>query len=138
MNLEHIDKALERLLERRQELGRQIAQTVPAPKVFSQYQKCSRDNCRCQKGQGHGPYYYASVRVGDEVRKLYLGKDRKVEGREFPALQGKRIIGRGERKKLAADLDDARKLELELLQIQNAVNHRLPEILEEVERMGSK
>lgn len=37
--------------------------------------RCGRPNCRCAKGQKHGPYYYLYWRVDGKAKRLYLGKD---------------------------------------------------------------
>ncbi len=39
------------------------------------YVKCGKETCRkCKEGRGHGPYIYKSVREGERVKSVYLGK----------------------------------------------------------------
>lgn len=40
--------------------------------VCSQFIRCGKDGCRCQKGVLHGPYYYRIWREGSKVHKAYV------------------------------------------------------------------
>lgn len=57
-----------------------------------QYRKCGKASCRtCQRGQGHGPYWYAYWKDGKKVRSQYVGKEhpdvtQREDKEEMPAL----------------------------------------------------
>ncbi|MFQ5795497.1 MAG: DUF6788 family protein [Candidatus Bipolaricaulia bacterium] len=36
--------------------------------------RCGKPNCKCTKGELHGPYWYAYWREGKRVRSGYVGK----------------------------------------------------------------
>lgn len=40
--------------------------------VHAQMIRCGRSNCRCTRGQLHGPYYYRFFREGDKLTKKYV------------------------------------------------------------------
>jgi hypothetical protein len=40
--------------------------------VCSQWVRCGRPNCRCTRGQLHGPYYYRFWRQHGRLRKAYV------------------------------------------------------------------
>jgi len=42
--------------------------------VCAQMKRCGRSNCRCLKGQLHGPYFYQFWRQGRKLRKKYVKK----------------------------------------------------------------
>jgi len=41
--------------------------------------RCGKAGCKCAKGQGHGPYWYAFWTAGGRTRSQYIGKS--VPGR---------------------------------------------------------
>jgi hypothetical protein len=45
-----------------------------AGSVCAQSVKCGRPNCRCARGQLHGPYYYRFFRERGKLRKRYVRK----------------------------------------------------------------
>ena len=38
------------------------------------YTSCQRGNCKCMRGQKHGPFLYASLRLGRRTVQRYVGK----------------------------------------------------------------
>ncbi len=40
--------------------------------VCAQYVRCGKSECRCQRGEPHGPYYYRVWREGERVQKVYV------------------------------------------------------------------
>ncbi len=40
--------------------------------VCEQYVRCGKAECRCQRGEPHGPYYYRVWREGERVQKVYV------------------------------------------------------------------
>lgn len=37
--------------------------------------RCGKENCRCNRGKLHGPYWYSYMRVKDKVTSQYVGKN---------------------------------------------------------------
>lgn len=48
-----------------------LPKTLPGA-VCEQWRTCGRKNCRCARGQPHGPYYYRFFRVNGRLRKEYV------------------------------------------------------------------
>ena len=51
----------------------------PLPKmlpgaVCAQMVKCGKPNCKCTRGELHGPYFYRFYRCGNKLRKVYVRK----------------------------------------------------------------
>jgi hypothetical protein len=44
--------------------------------VISEFKKCGKPNCKCQRGELHGPYYYRFYRVEGKLRREYVSKSR--------------------------------------------------------------
>jgi hypothetical protein len=42
--------------------------------IHVRYAQCRKGNCKCTHGQPHGPFLYASLRVGRKNVYRYLGK----------------------------------------------------------------
>lgn len=40
--------------------------------ICEQYVRCGRANCRCARGELHGPYYYRFYRENGQLKKEYL------------------------------------------------------------------
>lgn len=40
--------------------------------VCEQFIRCGKPNCRCRKGEPHGPYFYRIWRDGPTVNKVYV------------------------------------------------------------------
>ena len=40
--------------------------------LMKYYLSCGNPNCRCKKGQGHGPYYYLQVKTKGKNKMYYL------------------------------------------------------------------
>lgn len=43
--------------------------------VCKQMKRCGKPNCKCAKGELHGPYYYRFYYRGGRQRKKYVKKD---------------------------------------------------------------
>lgn len=57
-----------------------------------QYRKCGKARCStCQKGLGHGPYWYAYWREGARLRSGYVGK---LPPANMPVVAAKRAAER--------------------------------------------
>lgn len=48
--------------------------------LVERYAPCGKPNCKCKKkgAKGHGPYYYAQVKVKGRYTYVYLGKDKEL------------------------------------------------------------
>jgi hypothetical protein len=44
-----------------------------------QWVKCGKPECRCARGELHGPYYYVFDRVNRRLRKTYVSRERLPE-----------------------------------------------------------
>jgi len=53
-----------RVLERREEGGITICKELVS---------CGKEGCKCQRGEGHGPYWYAYWYEGAKHTSLYIG-----------------------------------------------------------------
>lgn len=53
-------------------------ETQPAPggSYVLEYISCGKPNCKCARGELHGPYWYLHRSVGGRTVKKYLGKQR--------------------------------------------------------------
>ncbi len=40
--------------------------------VLTEYKKCGRGNCRCARGELHGPYYYRFFREEGRLHRAYV------------------------------------------------------------------
>lgn len=84
--------ALDELEARLKEIDREIERTrselremTPQAKLYFKYVRCGKPNCRCNQGQKHGPYAYASYRDQDgRVRTVYWGKQPKLPADYVP------------------------------------------------------
>ena len=47
--------------------------------IHVQWVKCGRPNCRCNRGDPHGPYYYLFQWIGGRLRKTYVSRKRLPE-----------------------------------------------------------
>ena len=59
--------------------GREVVKIERVGKRTYQHEliKCGKKNCRCVKGKGHGPYWYAYYWQGGRLKSEYIGKVRK-------------------------------------------------------------
>lgn len=48
-----------------------LPKTLPGA-VCAQWVKCGKPNCRCARGELHGPYWYRFYRQGDRLVKQYV------------------------------------------------------------------
>lgn len=40
--------------------------------MVSLYRRCGKKGCACQKGDGHGPAYYISIKENNKTRMVYI------------------------------------------------------------------
>ncbi len=63
----------------------ELREMTPQAKLYFKYVRCGKRNCRCNQGQKHGPYAYASYRDQDgRVRTVYWGKEPKLPADYIP------------------------------------------------------
>ncbi len=75
--MKEIRELVERVKKMERELRelRSVRSSSMKKGYFVRYVKCGKKNCRvCASGEGHGPYVYKTVREGDRVRSIYMGK----------------------------------------------------------------
>jgi hypothetical protein len=74
-----IGKSTPRLLPK---MGvRQVA--VAEGAVCAQMVRCGKANCRCARGELHGPYFYRFTRDGGRLQKQYIKRSEVAEWREL-------------------------------------------------------
>ena len=66
----------EQELQIRQRADREVVGVRKAKGGYYQleYIKCGKPKCKCTKGKGHGPYWYAYWSEGGKTRSKYIGK----------------------------------------------------------------
>ena len=66
--------------------------------VCAQYKRCGKGNCRCTRGELHGPYFYRFQWYGGRMVKEYVRLDRVEETRKacdnYRALQAQLLARR--------------------------------------------
>jgi hypothetical protein len=74
-----------RIQRKRQELVRQIPPggEILKASLIERLTVCGRPGCRCQQGQKHGPYLYASVFDGKQSRQVYVPQSMEVQVRRW-------------------------------------------------------
>jgi hypothetical protein len=63
--------------------GRQVVEERPASAGTLRLEmvKCGKDRCkRCERGEGHGPYWYLYFRRNGKLTSKYVGKTDDPEG----------------------------------------------------------
>lgn len=58
----------------RTETGKPLPKTLPGA-VCAQWVRCGRPNCRCARGELHGPYWYRFYRSGGRLMKQYVRRE---------------------------------------------------------------
>jgi hypothetical protein len=91
----------------------------PLPKmlpgtVCQQWVRCGRPNCRCARGELHGPYAYYFVRMNGRLRKRYV-RPAEVDGVRAACEAHQR-----QRRELAAWRDCLRQLAAQLSEVQRS------------------
>jgi hypothetical protein len=74
MNKEEIRSAIYRLQGERRRLERILLNTGRQLPIWitSQYTYCKKGNCKCTRGQPHGPFYYVFFKKAGKVLHRYL------------------------------------------------------------------
>jgi hypothetical protein len=74
MSKEEIKSAIYKLQEERRRLERIVLNTGRQLPVWitSQYTYCKKGNCKCTRGEPHGPFYYVFFKKADKVMHRYL------------------------------------------------------------------
>lgn len=57
--------------------------------------RCGKPNCKCARGQKHGPYYYLYRRIDDKAERFYLGGPEEAEVARQTLLEIRRKSWRG-------------------------------------------
>jgi hypothetical protein len=93
--------------------GREVVETKRAGDGWTyrlEKVKCGKENCRCARGELHGPYWYAYRTVDGKTKSKYIGKKlpeqvrkelhgqaadmimRRIGAPELPGLDGQQIL----------------------------------------------
>jgi hypothetical protein len=76
--------------------------------ICAQYKKCGKSNCKCSRGELHGPYYYRFMWLGGRVIKSYVKlkdvDEQKAACARYRALQNKLLAGRQRYSQMIATL----------------------------------
>src|SRR5713101_7158286 len=40
--------------------------------IHATFSKCGKPNCKCARGEPHGPYFHRYYRIGDRIKKEYI------------------------------------------------------------------
>ena len=76
--LQELDEEIERARS-------ELHEMTPQAKLYFKYVRCGKPSCRCNRGQKHGPYAYASYRDDEgRVRTVYWGKQPKLPADYIP------------------------------------------------------
>jgi hypothetical protein len=86
LELVKLDEAIHRLLESRMVAETEIRERPDREVVVRKrvgnltYQqervRCGKPNCKCAKGNLHGPYWYVYWSEGGKTKSMYVGKQR--------------------------------------------------------------
>lgn len=84
--------------------------------LSERYTQCRKGNCKCTRGEPHGPFLYMSVKIKGKIRYRYVGKredQQIVEGlRRYKEFQSKL----GKTRKISQEINELwNKLRKELL-----------------------
>lgn len=53
-------------------LPKTMAAAIAFGNLHAQFVRCGKENCRCARGQLHGPYHYLFWREAGQLRKVYV------------------------------------------------------------------
>jgi len=101
-------------------MGMKRAKTLPKTlpgAVCVQWVRCGKPNCRCARGELHGPYYYRFWRENGKLHKMYVKREDLAEVQE--ACEARRR----ERRELRAAMQEFQDLLSTIRRIEN--NERL-------------
>lgn len=77
MDLPEIRKKISLLQKERSFLENnlmQIRSKMEAGSLFQIYTACRKGNCKCIRGEKHGPFLYLSQKVDGKLKQRYVGK----------------------------------------------------------------
>jgi len=77
MGLPEIRKEITVLQKNRESLELQLIRTrlsMEAGSLSSRYTSCRRGNCKCTRGEKHGPFLYLHQKVDGKMKWRYVGK----------------------------------------------------------------
>lgn len=97
MNKEGIRIAIYRLQEERRRIERILLNTGRQLPVWitSQYTYCKKGNCKCTRGEPHGPFYYMFFKQAGKVTHRYLPE------KKLDTISGQSNAYRGYNQRLA-------------------------------------
>jgi hypothetical protein len=87
------------------ENAKTLPKTLPGV-VCEQWKRCGQKNCRCSRGDLHGPYYYRFWRQAGRLCKTYVRKSDVVD------IRGRCLARRQDRAELHAALQEIQDMAL--------------------------
>ena len=97
----------------RTDLINKVLMTKPfiAAQVYQRYKKCGNPNCRCARGELHGPYTWIyQKKKGQKVVSTTVVKGKTIEAEEM-AKRYERLLGNRERiRKIDQEINDVMNL----------------------------
>ncbi|MBD3226674.1 MAG: hypothetical protein GF329_00665 [Candidatus Lokiarchaeota archaeon] len=69
--IKEMELKLNNLKRRKSELFKRLKQSESGT-IVSEYVKCGKDNCKCNSGSLHGPYFYWYYWKKDKLKKKYV------------------------------------------------------------------
>ena len=85
------------------ERSKTLPKTLPGA-VCAQWVRCGRPNCKCARGELHGPYYYRFWREGGRLHKKYIKRE------DLDAVKKACERRRHERRELARAMQEYRRI----------------------------
>jgi hypothetical protein len=78
MKLPEIRKQILSLKKKRETAELKLIRTrskLIAGSLYKKFTACRKGNCKCTKGQLHGPFLYLSQKTNGKLKQRYAGKD---------------------------------------------------------------
>ena len=78
MDLPEIRKEIIRCQKERSDLELKCIRSrskMEAGSVFERYTACQKGNCKCQRGELHGPFIFLGQKINGKTKTRYAGKE---------------------------------------------------------------
>ncbi len=78
MNLSNIRTTVIELQEKRLNLELKLIRSrkkVEPGSLIEIYNACNKGNCKCKRGEKHGPFLYLNQKINNKYKKRYVGKE---------------------------------------------------------------
>lgn len=64
-----------KLMAKRRRLAAKLTKAYDMLNVYPIYRKCGKKNCKCQKGDKHGPVWRIHYKKNDELKVFYIPQE---------------------------------------------------------------